>query len=231
MKKFLTLILALTLIVVPTITTLTSCVDEEPSKTDGEEGIANEEIEENNANNENNANEEIEENEENDTPEYYEVIENWGEFQCGRINESNIVTLIPEEVMNNTLETLDIELGEFIELCEALLPQGIESSNMKWTFEVVGEEKLDDDACVEIAEDLESRYEVEFEITEAYAVSLSAKLDIEDIDKIEDEETRAEYEAQAKDGLDIETYAVKIDGKWYIVNNGEGEEDFDFNLF
>ncbi len=199
MKKFLTLILALTLIIVPAVTALTSCIDNE--------------------------------NEENETPEYYEVIENWGEFQCGRITESNIATLIPEEVMNNTLETLDIELGEFIEFCEAFLPQGIESSNMKWTFEVVGEEKLDDDTCAEIAEDLESRYEIAFEITEAYAVSLSGKLDIEDIDKIEDEEARAEYEAQAKDGLDIETYAVKIDGKWYIVNNGEGEEDFDFNLF
>ena len=204
MKKFLTLILALTLITVPAITTLTSCVETDSKDEDEDDKKAS----------------------------YADAIEKFETVLNGDITEETLMAVAPEAVWEVELDGRDIkdvvdDLVDEYESMEDYFPDGLELEDMKIVIEVTDEEKLDKDVCEEISESLENNYGEEFTVEKAYRLSAVQKYDI-DYDKIEDEEERELFEEGMSDSdSDLEYYAVNIDGEWYLIEESEGDYYFD----
>lgn len=123
---------------------------------------------------------------------------------------SNIKDLLPDEAWEEFAEEFDVDKDELIESLGEGLAELIEEREEEYgkfkkvEYEIVDEEKIEDDDLEEIAEAVADMWDVdEKDITAAY------ELEVEGTAIYEDEEIEFE-----------ETYfSVKVNGKWYLFTS------------
>ncbi len=154
---------------------------------------------------------------------YGKVIDYMEEISNGDFD--NFSKLVPEEVWEDFLDMIDMDEDECIEYYDELFESeryDLESElgdNIKISYTVTDENKLDDDDLDDIKADLEEYYGIdEDDVTEAYELEVTIK------------RKGSEDSEEEDDSL----VAIKIDGKWYpyindsfVIPSTVGYDDYD----
>ena len=190
MKRFITLLLALAMAVVPAITVMTSC-DETDITVDTEEDDSEEYV-------------------------YQEAIDNLKKVFDGDISKKSLKALMPNEVWNY-LEIDDDEVKEILD--ESLyIYDDLSEDDIECVINVVDPEKLSKRERSDIADELWYNYDEEYDIEEAYELTLEIGFDV-DFSNITSKDDRREAEDYFEDITEeLDAVAVLIDGEWYFVD-------------
>ncbi len=156
---------------------------------------------------------------------FQSAIDNYEELFNGNVTKSTLKAVMPDVAWNylglTSSDIRDIEDFAYSYCYEDIfdLHEDISQEDIVWMLDVESTDSLTYSEIWDIEEELEDYYGEYIAVDEAYELHCVLRFDV-DLDCIYyyDEREEVEDDLYYFDNEDVYAYAIKIDGKWYLVD-------------